>query len=76
MNGPADLTAPWEARVFAIADQLRRSGALDWDAFQAQVAARAPEGSTPRYDDWLWVLERQLTSERRPGPRGPVRSRT
>lgn len=66
MNAPADLTAPWEARVFAIADQLRQSGVLDWDEFHAQVAARAPDGSAPRYDDWLWVLERQLTPERLP----------
>lgn len=57
MTRRLEFTAPWEARVFVIADQLRQSGALDWEEFQARVAARAHEGSAPRYEDWLSVLE-------------------
>jgi hypothetical protein len=51
------FAAPWEARVFAMADQLRRAGALDWEDFQHRVAARIGDGATPSYADWLAVLE-------------------
>lgn len=69
MSAGAEFTAPWEARVFVIADQLRRSGALDWDEFQARVAARSPRGSAPRYADWLSALEDSVDA-RAIGPAG------
>jgi hypothetical protein len=51
------LAAPWEARVFAIADSLREQGVLDWHDFQQRVAEVVPAGVTPTYEDWLTVLE-------------------
>jgi hypothetical protein len=52
-----ELTAPWEARVLAIAETLRRQGALDWDDFARRVVEQVGTDGTPTYADWLAVLE-------------------
>jgi len=63
------FSAPWEARAFAIALQLSKSGHVTWDEFRdrliAEVSAsdriRARDGTSDHgeyYDHFLHALER------------------
>ncbi len=65
------FSAPWEARAFAIALQLSRSGHFTWDEFRdhliAEVRAsdriRARDGTSDHgeyYDHFLHALEKLL----------------
>ena len=65
------FSAPWEARAFAIALQLSRSGHFTWDEFRdrliAEVVAsdriRARDGTSDHgeyYDHFLHALEKLL----------------
>lgn len=58
-DGPV-FAAPWEARAFALAVQLRDSGHLPWTVFQQRLAARIagdPGEATGYYEHWLASLE-------------------
>ena len=65
------FSAPWEARAFAIALQLSRSGHFTWDEFRDRLIAEvrasdrihARDGTSDHgeyYDHFLHALERLL----------------
>ena len=65
------FSAPWEARAFAIALQLSRSGHFTWDEFRDRLIAevrlsdriRARDGTSNHgeyYDHFLHALENLL----------------
>jgi nitrile hydratase accessory protein len=65
------FSAPWEARAFAIALQLSRSGYFTWDEFRDRLIAevrasdriRARDGTSDHgeyYDHFLHALEKLL----------------
>ena len=65
------FSAPWEARAFAIALQLSRSGHFTWDEFRDRLIAevresdriRARDGTSDHgeyYDHFLHALENLL----------------
>lgn len=60
MSDEPVFAAPWEARAFALAVQLRDSGHLPWASFQERLAARIaddPGEATGYYEHWLASLE-------------------
>jgi nitrile hydratase accessory protein len=65
------FSAPWEARAFAIALQLSKSGYFTWDEFRDRLIAevrasdkiRARDGTSDHgeyYDHFLHALEKLL----------------
>ena len=65
------FSAPWEARAFAIALQLSKSGYFTWDEFRDRLIAevrasdkiRARDGTSEHgeyYDHFLHALEKLL----------------
>jgi nitrile hydratase accessory protein len=65
------FSAPWEARAFAIALQLSKSGHFSWDEFRDRLIAevrasdriRARDGTSDHgeyYDHFLHALEKLL----------------
>ena len=68
------FSAPWEARAFAIALQLSKSGHFSWDEFRDRLMAevresdkiRARDGTSDRgeyYDHFLHALEKTARRE-------------
>ena len=68
------FSAPWEARAFAIALQLSKSGYFTWDEFRDRLIAevrasdkiRARDGTSEHgeyYDHFLHALEKLLNDK-------------
>jgi nitrile hydratase accessory protein len=68
-NGELVLDAPWQGRVFAIAQLLARQGVLEWEELRRALIRRIaererdmpPDQPFPYYDCVLEALESVLT---------------
>ena len=57
-NGELVFSAPWEARVFAIAVALVDRLDLPWDAFRSRLIEQiTAEPDRPYYESWAAALE-------------------
>jgi nitrile hydratase accessory protein len=64
-NGELVFEAPWESRAFGVAIALHDAGAIDFEAFRAQLIAEigrvgSADDAAAYYECWLGALERVL----------------
>lgn len=62
-NGELVFSAPWEARVFALAVALVDRLDLPWDAFRSRLIEQiGAEPDRPYYESWAAALEALVLS--------------
>jgi nitrile hydratase accessory protein len=70
--GEVNFAAPWEARVFALALSLSKSGSFSWNEFRdsliaeiaiADAADRAGDATPSYYECWLAALEKLIVAK-------------
>jgi len=71
-SGQVNFAAPWEARVFALALSLSKSGSISWNEFRdlliaeiaiADAADRAGDAAPSYYECWLAAFEKLIVSK-------------